>query len=51
MYISKDGRTPLIKASREGELDMVKLLLGAGSEVDTKDRVWSHKISTNGLHR
>ena len=33
------GRTPLYKASKGGHLQIMKLLLSKGAEVDSKDKV------------
>jgi len=47
-----DGHTPLIVAARDNHLDIVKLLLAAGSEVDVFDWVFKgypiHKATYNG---
>jgi ankyrin repeat protein len=47
-----DGHTPLIVAARDNHLDIVKLLLDAGAEVDVFDWVFKgypiHKATYNG---
>lgn len=47
-----DGHTPLIVAARDNHLDIVKLLLDAGAEIDVHDWVFKgyplHKATYNG---
>ena len=47
-----DGHTPLIVAARDNHLDIVKLLLEAGAEIDVHDWVFKgyplHKATYNG---
>lgn len=35
-----DGRTPLLLAAREGHVDMLRVLLRAGADVDAVDTTW-----------
>ena len=44
MLLLQDGRTPLHKAAEGRHLNVIELLLSAGAEVDSKDKVSVHSI-------
>lgn len=43
MFVLQDGETPLIKATKMRNIEIVELLLDKGAKVAAVDRVWLTK--------